>query len=110
MESSIKLPKVGKKRINKLDRDYNKFIENLYDIHSEDLMNRLEIYNAVINELTTLDEQQTINELKYRITDGENPNSVILDIINRYSVESHFMWLMSKNIEQFIYEDLIKVK
>jgi hypothetical protein len=110
MESSIKLPKVGKKRINKLDRDYNKFIENLYDIHSEDSMNRLEIYNAVINELTTLDEQQTINELKYRITDGENPNSVILDIINRYSVESHFMWLISKNIEQFIYEDLIKVK
>jgi hypothetical protein len=58
--------------------------------------------------LINLNEYNSFDEIKYRITDGENPNVVILDVVNRFLDDNYILWLIKPNIEFFIDEDLIK--
>jgi hypothetical protein len=49
------------------------------------------------------------DEVKYRLTDGENPNQVILDIINRdLDSVNGLVWLLKRRIEEYIEEDFIR--
>jgi hypothetical protein len=50
-----------------------------------------------------------VNEIKYRITDGEDPNIVILDIIERDSdnIDS-VTWFFKRRIEEYIEDDYFK--
>ena len=47
-------------------------------------------------------------ELKYRITDGEDINHVLLDIIDRDDV-SHFLTLFNNRLKEFIEEDFYEL-
>ncbi|NIQ13912.1 MAG: hypothetical protein GTO02_05760, partial [Candidatus Dadabacteria bacterium] len=47
------------------------------------------------------------NEFKYRITDGEDPNIVSIDIINRDDDVKASLWFMIKIIEGFMDDDFI---
>jgi len=92
-------------RYTMLDKTYRNFILNNFNT---DFVDRLEIYNIIINELIVLGEYDSVDEIKYRITDGENPNDVILDIINKIPGDNYLMWLVKPNIKTFLEEDLIK--
>ena len=45
-------------------------------------------------------------EIKYRITDGEDPNIILLEIINRESeTEDGLIWFLKRRVEEYIDED-----
>ncbi len=47
--------------------------------------------------------------MKYRLTDGEDPNKVILDIIEREVDEINgLIWILKRRIEDYIEDDYIK--
>ena len=98
--------KNGSGRYSNLDKEYNKFIEaTLNDTQDEKIIYKWEIYNLIMDELLQLGKEHLFNEIRYRLTDGENPNYVIMDIIERDSNLSGFLWLIRKRIEEFINED-----
>lgn len=87
---------------NTLDREFKKFIHT--DLSYD--KGRLEIYNYVMNQLINNDMIDYLNEMKYKITDGENPNKVILDIINKNKTTKAIFWNVKKKIEEYLDEDL----
>lgn len=98
--------KDGSGRYSNLDKEYNKFLENtLNSIDDEQILNRWETYNLIMSELLELGKSELFNEIKYRFTDGENPNEVMIDILDRVSNVSGFLWLIRKRIEEYIEED-----
>jgi hypothetical protein len=105
MEPIKLIVKTYHNRYTVLDKSYHKFIINN---NNSNFTERLEVYNIIINELINLNEYNSFDEIKYRITDGENPNVVILDVVNRFLDDNYMLWLVKPNIELFIDEDLIK--
>ena len=96
----------GSGRYSNLDKEYNKFLgETLKGVQDEKIIHKWEIYNLIINELLQLGEDDLFNEIRYRLTDNENPNDVMLDIIYRNSNLSGFLWLIRKRIEEFSNDD-----
>jgi len=97
--------KGGSGYYSKLDKEYNNFLTNTLRTIEEESIHRWEIYNLIMEELLKLDKRNTFEEIKYRLTDGENPNKVMLDIIKRESNSSGLLWFMKKRIEEYIDED-----
>ena len=93
-----------------LDKEYSKLINNVISNSDDDEEERWETYNFVIKELFTIDNGEYFQEIKYRLTDGENPNDVILDIISRYGYdELNFLLLfLAKKIEGYLEDDFFK--
>lgn len=102
--------KKGSGKSSILDKQYGKLIEEMVDKKDEDLETRWEIYNLIIKELMAVDDGKYFMEIKYRFTDGEDPNAVILDIISRYTPYevSNLIWFLKKRLEEFAEEDFFK--
>lgn len=98
--------KGGSGKYTDLDKEYNKYLIGIMqDIDDEGLF-RWETYNVIMEELLNMDLETVFNEVKYRLTDGDNPNEVMLDVITRVSDSpSGLLWLMKKRIEDYIDED-----
>jgi hypothetical protein len=89
-----------------LDKAYNKHIINVIETLDEEKQSRWETYNLVVEELTEDSKIDYITEIKYRITDGEDPNYIMLDIIERESDNLDGLVLfLKKRIEEYIDED-----
>jgi hypothetical protein len=67
-------------------------------------------YNLIIKELFLIDDGEFFQEIKYRFTDGENQNLVILDIISRYSSDelTSLVYYLGKRVEEYAEEDFYK--
>jgi hypothetical protein len=92
-----------------LDKAYHKYIEKLRLTLSEDDENRWEIYSIIMEQLISQGKYEYLTEIKYRITDGENPNQVILDIIERESDNvDNVTWFFKRRIEEFLDDDFFK--
>ena len=84
---------------------YTRFLINeVNPLQDEDKIERWETYNIIADELIKYGYLTEFDELKYRLTAYENPNRVILDILN--SVErSVIMTTLYRIIEQYVDED-----
>lgn len=92
-------------KYNILNKMYDRLIrQNLREGNEEGEM-RWETYDLIMYELKREHNYKTYDEIKYRITDGENPNEVFLDIILRGDYSSALIWLFKRRIEEFIEED-----
>lgn len=92
-------------KYNILNKMYDKLIrEALRDIDEEDEI-RWETYDLIMYELKRECNYKTYDEIRYRITDGENPNEVFLDIIHRGDYSSSLIWLFKRRIEDYLEED-----
>ena len=92
-----------------LDKAYNKHILNLINTLDEEQEGRWETYDLIVSELTKNTNKDFMKEIKYRLTDGENPNEVILDIIDReIDNVGGLVWFLRKRIEEYIDEDFFK--
>lgn len=98
-------PKPVVKKYNILDKMYDNAIrKNLMSI-DEDYECRLETYNIIMSELRNEGNYINYDEIKYRITDGENVNEVFYDIINRGDYSSPLIWIMRRRVEGYLEED-----
>jgi hypothetical protein len=92
-----------------LDKVYYEHITCILETLDEDSEIRWETYNLIIDQIMKATNKDYLDELKYRLTDGEDPNQIILDIIEREneSIDS-LVWFLKRRVEEFIEEDFFK--
>ena len=92
-----------------LDKAYSKYINTVLDSIDEEQEFRWETYNLIIEELINDNCLDYFEELKYRITDGEEPSVVFLEIINRDPDRvSGLIWSLKRRVEEYVDEDFFK--
>jgi hypothetical protein len=94
----------GSPNKNKLDSDYKNFILNTINNCDDTHVERWEIYNDIVDEIVKLGYDSEFEEIKYRVTDGENSNEVLLDIFNRIELTPILMFY-SKHLEDYLESD-----
>lgn len=109
MGNDIFLLTPSRSKKSKLDNAYNQHVNNVLKTINEEEEMRWETYSLIIELLMEQGKTQYLEELKYRFSDGENPNAVILDIIEKESenVDS-LTWLLKRRIEEYLEEDYFK--
>ena len=101
--------KAGQGKYSTLDKAYNKHISNLSEQLDEEKQERWETYNIIIQELINEGKLDSYSEIKYRLTDGENPNDVLLDVIDRYVDEVNgLIWFLKRRIEEYQEDDNLR--
>lgn len=92
-----------------LDKAYNKHILNVINSLDEEKGDRWETYNLIASELSKNNGKDYIKEIKYRLTDGEDPNFVMLDIIERENeIIGGLIWFLKRRIEEYVDDDFFK--
>ena len=91
-----------------LNQDFNQQVFKILNLLNEEEENRLETYHLVIQYLIFNKKLNYIHEIKYRISEGEDKNEVILSIITRDGLDfDGLVWLLKKRIEEYIDEDFM---
>ena len=109
MEANNFLLKASQGKKTTLDKAYSKHINTVLETFDEEKQSRWETYNTVIQELVNQGKGDYFNEIKYRLTDGEDPNKVILDIIDRDAdVENGLIWFYKRRIKEYLEDDNLK--
>lgn len=110
MERYDFIVKKGRGKNTTLDKEYSKLIDNIISTSNEEKEGRWEIYNLIISEFFKIDDGVYFKEIKYRLTDGEDPNGVILDIISRYNPDeiNAFISFLKKRVEEYAEEDFFR--
>ena len=109
MEANNFILRARQGKYSMLDKEYYRHINTILETIDEEQEIRWETYNLIIEELINLNHWDYFEEIKYRITDGENPNEVILEIIERDVNEvSGLIWALKKRLEEYIDEDFFK--
>lgn len=92
-----------------LDRAYKNHIFNTFIVFDEEEEERWEIYNLIVDSLSKNDKYNYIDEMKYRVTDGENLNEILLSFIERNVLEvDGLVWLLKRRIEEYLEDDFLK--
>lgn len=109
MEASIFLLKPSNGKKSTLDKAYQKHIESVLRNLTEEEESRWETYSVIIEQLLEQGKDAYFKEMKYRLTDGENPNEIILDILNRESDNlDNLGYVFKRRIEEYLEEDFFK--
>lgn len=100
--------KAGSGTYNFLDKIYNRFITHTLITDNNETIDRFITYDSIMNELIALGDISSFEEAKYRLTGGENPNQVMLDIIDRDNETKTVLWSLRTKIEEYIEDDKFK--
>ena len=93
-----------------LNESYKMYISGILNaLNNDEDEIRWEIYNLILSNFYSKGKINLVDEYKYRVTDGEDPNVVILDIIHKYPYDiDGTVWSFKKRLEDFIEDDFIK--
>ena len=109
MEANDFLIKAGHGKKTTLDKAYHKHIHSILQTLDEEKENRWETYNIIIQELINQGKDNYFEEIKYRLTDGEDPNHVMLDVIGREVDDMNgLIWLLKRRIEEYLEDDYLR--
>ena len=109
MEANNFLLKAGPGKKTALDKAYYKHIHTILPTLDEEKEERWETYNIIIQELINEGKGEYFKEIKYRLTDGEDPNQVILDIVSRGVDDTNgLIWFLKRRIEEYIEDDYLR--
>ena len=108
MENSNITIKAGSGTYNLLDKMYNRFITNSLSNMDDETMERWYTYEAIMTELIGLNKINCFEEIKYRLTGGEDPNDIILDIINRDGDIKTALWVHLRRVQDYKNEDTLR--
>ena len=98
--------KNGSGEYSKLDKEYKNFVKKATEnLNHSDELNRWDVYNLIMDELIRLKLDVTFDEVKYRLTDGENPNKIMLDVVTRDEFQTELAWFLKSRVEGYIEED-----
>lgn len=97
--------KAGTGKFNNLDKEYNNLVTLTMSDTDVDKKLRWEIYSIIMDELLKIDRIDCFEEAKYRLTDNEDPNLVMIDMIDRNKNSSGLLWFIRKRLQEFIDED-----
>ncbi len=107
MEASNFIIKAKRGKNTTLDNAYGKLINRVIQSDDESEHERWETYNLILKELLPVQGGKYFQEIKYRITDGENPNEIFLDVLNRNNGEdiTGLAWYLKRRVEDYLVED-----
>lgn len=109
MGTNILLLKSGRTKKSILDNAYNQHLENILKTIDDEEESKWETYSFIIEELVNQGKKTYLEEIKYRLSDGENPNEVILDILERESDDiDDLLWFFKRRIEEYLEDDFYK--
>lgn len=109
MEANNFILKAGQEKSTTLDKAYSKHIIGILQTLDEEKEGRWETYNIIISELLRQGKGKYFQEIKYRLTDGEDPNEVMLDIINRDAEDiDDLLWVLKRRVDGYLEDDFIK--
>ena len=95
----------NKRGVKLLDKRYLEYINTLK--LDEKKACRVDVYTEIISECVESYGEIIFDEIKYRITDGEDINMVMLDVLSRMD-RSGYMGKFKRDIEMFMDEDWIE--
>jgi len=95
----------GPNRYKVLDKMFDRLIRETLNNIDEEHGERWETYDLILFELKREYNYETYDEIKYRLTDGENPTDVFYDIIMRGEYSSSLIWLFKGRLETYLEED-----
>jgi hypothetical protein len=98
--------KVGSGTYNFLDKIYKRFIIDSLTEHDEDTKERFYTYDSIMSELILLGEISSFEEIKYRLTGGEEPNQVMVEVLNRDKYVRDYLWTYLSRIDGYIEDDI----
>jgi len=109
MGNDIFLLKPNNNNRTTLNKAYNKHLNSILQTINEEEEYRWEIYSIIIEHLIKLGKSNYLKELQYRLTDGENPNEIILNIIEKESDNmDNLTWGFKKKLEEYLEEDYFR--
>lgn len=107
MNTSRVTIKAGSGSHNLLDRAYNKFIKQSFLNGDDNTYERWVTYNFIIKELIQLNRLKCFEEMKYRLTGGEDMNNILIDIISRDEELSDYLPASLNKLNQYKIDDLL---
>lgn len=82
----------------------SQYMETFYSMVDNAVDNKdieiCEIQDIMMKYLIEQNEKTLVNELKYRITDGESSIEVLLDIIRRRDDLSSMLWMLESKLKE----------
>lgn len=109
MENQVFLLNPNHSKNSALDKAYQKFVFDLTEKLTRDEESRWELYSTIIEILLKEGKKEYYKEMKYRLSDGENPNQIMLDIINTELEDGNLVLSFFKPIiEDYLEEDFFK--
>ena len=80
-----------------LDNEYRIYVFNKTFKASMDEKRKWDLYHNIIEELTHMGDYNNVNEIKYRITDGEEPTIVLTEKVSKlHTFSFNLQYLMKK--------------
>lgn len=93
------------KQTRHLDNAYRRFVtKKMHSLIDDSKFERWEIYNMIASELIAHGYTTEFDELRYRITDNEDPNDVMIDILDTIECTTLLRTLYGM-VEMYIAED-----
>ena len=109
MGTNIFLLNPSHSKKSKLDEAYNNHLINILKSIDEEGEDRWETYSIIIEQLVKQGKGHYLKEIKYRLSDGENPNEVILSIIERESEDiDSLTWFFKRRVEEYLEDDYFR--
>lgn len=102
--------KKGTGKNTPLDKAYTHLLNNVLITMDDEQEERWGIYNLMIKEMFQIDDGIYFQEIKYRLTDGEDPNEVFLDVVARYGTDeiTSMLYFLNKRVKEYEEEDFYK--
>ena len=98
--------KNGHGKYNNLDKNYSNYIMNHMSKINDKEQEKWESYCLIMDELLRIGAHLSFEEVKYRVTDGENQNKVMLDVINKHKHSSIILDNFKDTIQEYYDEEL----
>ena len=102
------LQNFGSRESKTLNNLFNRFITKLVHSMSEEELSRTYTYDLIINEWDIEEKISYLEELKYRVTDGEDINQVLLDIIGNDELPTNIAKNQKSLLREYISQDKLK--
>ena len=99
----------GLKESKILNKTFNNLITKMLHQMDDSELSRLTTYDIILNEWIEEEKMSYLDELKYRVTDGENINQVLLDIINNDELPSYICVNQKHTLKEYFSEDNFKL-
>ena len=92
-----------------LDKAYKKHMVNILNSFDEEEESKWETYSMIVNSLSKVKNENILQEIKYRLTDEENINDILLSIIDRHVLEvDGLVWFLKKRLEDYLEDEFLK--
>ena len=99
--------KHGSGKYTPLDRAYNNLITSKISIDELEF-ERWITYNQIVCEINDINDGAMFEEMKYRLTGGEEPSEVLSEMISRVEYPTPLLFTLRNFLDVIIIEEFLK--